>query len=257
MANTNDVVAALQPVLQDLAANTLLTEGLLKPDAQAARIEKLMEESGYGPQGQYRYAPETAKRDARARFTAEDDAKVGEVATDLEDEVAQLWRIMPEVEARTMAAPSVVDVLAAKFPSYDTAPVSYVNAHLLDVQLEQLLTPVVATMKPRAALATYQAALSDPTVPRAAATIKLIEAKIAASGFSPDPTDERADESLLTLRQLVDRTRQGRVPEALRAWRDGVAKAERARALIQAAGLKRVTKDEIPALRALIEAARG
>lgn len=256
MGSMDNVTAALQPVLQDLAAKAQLVEGVVQAEARQARVAQAMDKSGYGPTGPFRHAPDSAKATAREKFQAEDDAFVGELATDVEDTVTQLWKVMPQVEAQTMNAPSVVDVLAAKFPSYDTAPVSYVNAHLLDLQLESLLTPTVASLAPRAALETYQAALSDPTEPRQAALIRLIEAQLPR-GFAADPTDERADESLLTLRRLVDETRQGRVPEALRAWRDAVGKAGRARQLIAAAGLKRVSKDEIPALRALIEAARG
>lgn len=254
-----DVNVAMQ--LSEDAARQLTQEAelfakLCPPELRVARVQSAMEQGGFLSGGRFEFAPAQDKDAARQRYQQRDDEVLARSLADIADGVRLLTELMPAVENELMEPPTAGTIIA-EMRKNSLAPEGPLVAELLEATLERDVPARVATMTVSEAAAAYERALEAPRKPTSAATIRAIELQLRGDGFRADPHDEQAVDRLAGLSKLVKQTREGRLPERVKAVRAAVEKGQRAVLLARAGNIRPGASVEQQHLRQLQQMVKG
>jgi hypothetical protein len=253
-----DVNAAMQvseEAGRRLAQEVDLFMRIVPPEMRTARVHDAMGRAGFLPGGQFQFAPPADRQRALEAYQRQDDEVLGRSVADITDAVRLLSDLFPMVEAAVMEPPSPA-TLIMEMRKTSVAPEGPLVAELLEATLERDVPARVAGMTVREAADAYERALEAPRKPINGALICAIEARVLA-GVPPFRDERGAVDRLAGLSQLVRQTREGRLPERLKAVRAAVEQGSKAIQLARAGNIRAGASVEQAHLRQLQKVVKG
>jgi hypothetical protein len=234
----SEVIKTITALSADVQRDAEELEPELFHEKRAEAVTRLMEKGGFaGKDAPFRYAPDSAKREAYGRYQAEVEGRLANRLALLADSIDVLTKVGPAHEALAAEPPSAVDAFALEHKLASVERGQAVHLAILDELRLARLEPKILALPPSAILARYEAALERPSEGESAAVIRLVE-QFAASKRLPLPKKTEEAGFLPKLEKRIAEARDARVPAGLKVWREAVKRGRKTLTMADAGGIK-------------------
>lgn len=237
---TNDYTGVLAEVRQATADVVKACDAIdptLFHEVRDAEASTRLDAGGFGPTGQFRFAPEAERMKALGRFRAEVDLEIGQRIGILETRVHGISTILPAVEEVLADPPSPQECYCRRHNVTTIAPAQAIELEVLEELRRARFASEFATVPAREILAQYERALQKPHESLNASVVRLTEEAVAGGRLPKAGTAEDA-QALTKLQKRIAEARDNRLPEECRAWREAVKRARKTFRMADAGGIK-------------------